>query len=410
MLLSLIQRLFVLASLVLLAFGGYLLWSWWRLHEILQPQPGEVLDTQEWRLWVGGALIAWSLLGRLPVALLLGRRGDDAARLKREPGVQIETPEGAVLHVEETGPQDAPVLVFVHGWGLDAGVWYEARQMLSERYQVVTYDLAGLGKSKQPRDGRYSLDRFADDLMTVVSRAAPRKVVLVGHSIGGMTVQTFCRRYPETLGRQVSGIVLENTSHTDPSRTTILGDALHAMKPVLVPLMHLDIWLQPLVWAMNWQGYLSGSTHLAMRLGGFGTEPTKAQLNQVALAATRNSPAVQAKGNLAMMRWSVTDTLPQFRVPALVFIGGEDIVTVPQAGETIARQLPQARVVSVGEAGHLGPLELAEVYNAAIARFADEVFTQGAQPADFASQPAAPVDETPSSVRDRAPDEPRPFA
>lgn len=405
MLLALFQRLTALASLALLAIGGWFVWSWWRLREILDPLPGDLIETQDWRLWTGGALIAWSFLGRIPVGLLLGRAEDDGARLKRLPGVTLETSDGARLHVERSGPPEAPVLIFVHGWGLDAGVWWDARRMLADRYQVVTYDLAGLGRSKPPRDGRYSLDRFADDLMALVSASCPRKVILVGHSIGGMTVQTFCRRYPETLGRQVLGVVLENTTHTDPMRTTVLGEALHALEPVVKPLMRLDVWLQPLAWVMNWQSYLSGATHLAMRFGGFGTPPTKAQLEQVSRAVTRNSPAVQAKGNIAMMEWDATEALPEMRIPALLFIGGSDIVTVPAAGETIARRMPQARPVHLEEAGHLGPLELAEDYNRAIARFADEIFTRGARSADAAS--ASPVEDDATIRAVRPPQEPR---
>lgn len=407
MLLPILQRAFALVSLVLLALGGYLLWWGWRLHEALRPNDSYI-DTQDWRLWVGGALIAWSLLGRLPVALLLGRRAGDGDRLKRQPGVELETTTGAKLHLEANGPDEAPVLVFVHGWAMDASIWWEARHMLAKRYHMVSYDLAGLGKSSAFADGRYSLEKFADDLLDVVGRASPRKVILVGHSIGGMIIQTFCRRYPETLNRQVLGIVLENTTHTAPTRTTILGEGLHALKPLLELVMRLDIVLQPLVWLMNWQSYLSGSTHVAMRYGGFGTEPTKAQLNQVSLLATRNSPAVQAKGNIAMMNWGATDDLPAIRVPALVFIGGRDLVTVAAAGESIARGLPQARPMHMAEAGHMGPVELAQEYNTAIAAFADEVFTRGAQSADTAAASQAVEPRAPGERR--PPVEPRPFA
>jgi pimeloyl-ACP methyl ester carboxylesterase len=385
-LLFLLQRLAALIALAVLAAGAGFVWSWFRVREMLEAYPDNLIDSQDWRLWTGGLLIAASLLGRIPVALLLGERGDDRERLRRRPGEMLETQPGAELSVEATGPADAPVLIFVHGWGLDSRMWWEARQSLSERYQVVTYDLPGLGRSKAYHDRRYSLDRFADDLMALVSRACPRKVILVGHSIGGMTVQTFCRRYPETLGRQVVGVVLENTTHTDPLRTTALGEGLQALEPLAKVLMRLDIWLQPLVWLMNWHSYLSGGTHLIMRYAGFGTTPTKAQLEQVSRAVTRNSPAVQARGNLAMLDWGVTDDLPQMRVPALVFVGGHDLVTVAQAGETITRRMPQARSLHMGEAGHLGPIELADAYNSAIVRFADEVFTRGARSADAAAE------------------------
>jgi pimeloyl-ACP methyl ester carboxylesterase len=394
MLLQVFQRLMALVSLAVLALGGYLIWSWWDLRQTLEAQGVVYEDDIGWRLWAGLALLAVSFLGRTPMLWLLARKGDDGDRLRRLQGRTVETPTGARLHVEEVGPSDAPALVFVHGWGLDAGIWREARLMLAQRYRVIAFDLAGLGRSKGPREGVYTLEGFADDLRAVLHDAAPRQAVLVGHSIGGMTLQTFARRHPAALGTEVAGLVLENTTHTDPTRTTILGKALHAMKPVLAPLMKLDIALSPLVWAMNWQSYLSGGTHLAMRFGGFGTRPTRAQLEQVALAATRNPPAVQAKGNLAMMQWDATADLPRLSVPTLVFIGGRDLVTVPPAGERIARDAPGARPFRVEGAGHLGPMELAQVYNEVIARFADEVFTRGATWADRGAE--ARLTEAPS--------------
>jgi pimeloyl-ACP methyl ester carboxylesterase len=389
MLLQLFQRLMVLVSLALFAAGAYLLWSWWDLREALDA--GRIVEGDfDWRLWIAGALLALSLLGRVPVLWLLGRAGDDAARLNRLPGEPVRTPDGAVLHTEATGPVDAPVLVFVHGWGMDASTWHDARVRLATRYRVIAYDLAGLGNSKGPGDGRYSLERFADDLATVLDRLAPRRAIVIGHSIGGMIIQTFCRRHPQLLGGQVLGVVLENTTHTDPSQTTILGRLLGALRPVLIPLMWLDVVLFPIVWLMNWQSYLSGSTHLAMRFGGFGTRPSRAQLDQVARLATRNPPQVQAKGNIAMMRWEGAGDLGQIRVPTLVFAGGRDLVTVPRAGEALARWIPTATLRPMSQAGHMGPLELADAYNAEIARFADEVFTRGAAWADRRPPAVAP--------------------
>lgn len=388
MLLQLFQRLMALVSLAVLAGGLYLIWSWWDLRQTLEAAGLVYEDDIGWRLWTGLALLAVSFLGRTPMLWLLARPGDDGDRLRRREGHVVETPTAACLHVEADGPAEAPALVFVHGWGLDAGVWREARLMLADRYHVVTYDLAGLGRSRGPADGLYSLEGFADDLLAVVRELWPRRVILVGHSIGGMTLQTFARQHASVLGQQVLGLVLENTTPTDPTRTTILGKALYAMKPMLGPLMRLDILLWPLVWAMNWQSYLSGGTHVAMRFGGFGTRPTRAQLEQVSRAATRNHPAVQAKGNLAMMRWDGLDDLPAMTVPSLVFIGGRDLVTVPAAGEVIAERAPRARASRHARAGHMGPLELAQDYNEAIARFADRVFTEGAAWAD--RPPVAP--------------------
>jgi pimeloyl-ACP methyl ester carboxylesterase len=387
----LMMRLFGVLSLVVLGVGAYLVWSWFELRDRIADLPPELEPAEQpWRLYLGVALLAWSVLGRSLVLLLLGRKGDDADRLRRAPeSLRLIGADGSKLSVEAHGPAEAPALVFVHGWGMDASLWRDARLGLADRFHLVMHDLPGLGRSQGPDGGRYSLDGFADDLRVVVESLGRKRVVLVGHSIGGMTVQTFCARHADLLGAQVVGVVLENTTHHDPTKTTLGASVLQPIKPLLHLAMKLDIALFPLVWLMNWQSYLSGHTHLAMRLSGFGTRPTRAMVEQAARLATLNSPAVQAKGNLAMMRWSVTEDLPRMGVPALVFIGGRDLVTRPRAGEFIAQAMPQASAVRVAEAGHMGPVETAPVYNAAISRFCDDVFTRGARHADAPTGPGA---------------------
>jgi pimeloyl-ACP methyl ester carboxylesterase len=411
MTLQILQRFLALVSLALAAVGGYLAWSWWELRNELRALPGPIdrLDTEDWRLWVGAALLAWWLLGRLPLALTLGRPGRDGAWLQRGPASDIESADGAVLRTERSGPADAPLLVMIHGWGMERRTWNRARAILSQRYEVAAYDLAGLGQSKAPPDRDYGLERLSDQLLAVLEAAGRRKVVLVGHSIGGMIVQTFCRRHAALLGERIAGIVLVNTTHEDPTRTMILGPVAHAMKPLLIAMMWLDIVLEPLAWLLNWQSYLSGSTHLAMRLGGFGARPTRSALELVARDATTNRPAIQARGNIAMMKWRATEDLPAIDVPALVFIGGRDIVTLPSAGEAIARRLPQAQLARMPQAGHLGPIELADDYAQRMAAFADEVFTRGAVSADAAPSYRPAGDGLAGEPRGGRP-EPRPFA
>jgi pimeloyl-ACP methyl ester carboxylesterase len=381
---GLLQRLFALASLAVLAAGAYLVWSWFDLREaVREALPDSDLSPDNWRLGLGAALLAWSLLGRfLVLPLVSSGKGAAGERLKRGAGNRLTAVDSAELHVETDGQPHAPTLLLVHGWGMDSTFWCDARRDLGGEFQLVTYDLAGLGRSSQPKDGRYSLDRFADELRSVVESLGGRQVVLVGHSIGGMIVQTFAHRHRDLARTRVAGLVLENTTPEDPTKTMLLAGLIHPLEPLWRVLMRVDIVLSPLLRLMNWQSYLSGHLHLAMRLAGFGGRPARAQLDQVALLSAKSSPAVKAKGNLAMMSWSAADKLPEIDTPALVIIGGRDIVTKPEAGEEIVRGLPQARPFRVLHAGHMGPLEHAADYNRAIAAFAREVFARVPQAAD----------------------------
>lgn len=367
---SLLQRLFAIASLAVFAIAIWLLWSWY--------DADHVAETLGWaeppdaRLWWGAGLMAVSLFGRIPALMLLGR-GETTALARRAGGVAIPGADGALLHVEMEGATTGPILLFTHGWGLSARIWAEARADLGARFGLVFWDLPGLGRSGRPTAG-YSIEGFAEDLHAVIdSLPEDRPVILVGHSIGGMTVQAFCARHPELLNRRVAAIVLENTTHTNPLETMIFSRVFRPLQSVVELACKLDMVLSPALWAMNWQAWLSGSTHLAARLAAFGARPTREQLDRTARLITKNSPAVQARGVLAMLHWSVTDRLARIDVPALVFVGGRDLITRGHAGEAIAAALPQARLVRVEAAGHMGPVEKAGFYNEQISDFAEFV-------------------------------------
>jgi hypothetical protein len=63
-----------------------------------------------------------------------------------------------------------------------------------------------------------------------------------------MITLTFCRLFPEALRAKVKAIVLVQTTYTNPVRTTKMAGFLTALeRPVIVPLLHLTIWLSPLV-------------------------------------------------------------------------------------------------------------------------------------------------------------------
>ncbi|HEX8234154.1 MAG TPA: alpha/beta hydrolase [Caulobacteraceae bacterium] len=365
--LHLLQRLFALLSLAILAVGGFLLWSW---SDQRDEAFGWAKDDR-W-LYLGAFLLAWSFVGGFILPHLLAKPGH-GPHMKRGHVREVTGADGSRLHVESFGPQDAPAVILTHGWGLDLTVWGYLVDDLAERFNVVTWDLPGLGRSGQPSDGHYDMDRLAGDLNAVLETVRGRPAVLAGHSIGGMITETFCRDHPEKLGREVKGLVLLNTTHLDPTKTTFAGSIVSRLKPVLDPMLKLDIALSPLVWLLNWQSYLSGSTHMAVRIGGFSKRVNRGEVDLVARLSTKHSPAVQAKGILAMERWDVTGSLPVVVVPTLVLAGRQDLVTKCEAGETIAGLIPRAQFVAFDEAGHGGFLERCKSYGHVIADFVEQV-------------------------------------
>jgi pimeloyl-ACP methyl ester carboxylesterase len=275
--------------------------------------------------------------------------------------------------METAGRRDGPVLILTHGWGMDRRVWAWIRPVLESRFRLVMWDLPGMGESRLAPDRKVTMERFAQALGSVVDAASERPVLIIGHSIGGMIIQTLFRVRPDLGASRVAGIVLVNTTYENPLLTMWLAPMWRALqKPVLEPLSLLTIAASPLVWLNNWQSYLSGSSLIAMRLVGFGRYASRRQVDAASWLACQNSPGVQAKGNLAMFRWRAGDTLRLIDVPSLVISGGHDLVTRPAAGEVIAARIHGARVAMAEGAGHMGVLEVADTVTREIASFAED--------------------------------------
>ena len=365
------RALLSLLSLLVLAAAGYLVWSWFRGYDV-RDLDGVVHHARGpvWRFWVGLGLLAWSFAGRF-VVLALIPAGKDEPREARGEARTVAAPDGSKLHMESFGRLDAPTLILTHGWGLNSTAWWYTRKALGERFRLVTWDLPGLGRSAAPAGGAFSIDGFAQALGAVVEASGASRVVLVGHSIGGMTTQTLWRACPASVKSRVAGMVLVDTTHEDPIQTMWLAALWRALKiPIIEPMMWLMIALSPLVWLSSWQSYLSGSSQLAMRLTGFGRFATRGQVDFTARLACKGSPGVQARGNLAMFRWRNTEALASIDVPVLAISGDRDIVTLPAAGEAIAGAAPHGRFLAVEGCGHMGFMERHDTYDTAIAAFA----------------------------------------
>lgn len=99
---------------------------------------------------------------------------------------RVATADGVALAVRESGPKGAPVIVCVHGYPDDGGLWDGVRALLDNDYRIVAYDVRGAGESDRPtRRADYSLERLADDLRSVIDDVSPDEPVhLLAHDWG----------------------------------------------------------------------------------------------------------------------------------------------------------------------------------------------------------------------------------
>jgi pimeloyl-ACP methyl ester carboxylesterase len=388
-LIGVVWFLFSLLSLAVWGGAGYLLWSWFDGQAAMTIDGSLVREREDWRLWAGLALLAWSLLGRFIVTPLIAKPDKHSRQFVRKAGRMIESDQGA-LYIEERGDMDAPAILLTHGQGLDATLWTDLADELAKRFRVISWDLPGLGKSKHARG--FHPAGAARALRFVLQQVKAEHALLVGHSFGGMTLQEFAQLDPTLMRSSVSGIVLLNTTYTNPVHTTVASGFFSAIQePVLEPGSHLTVWLQPFAWLNLWQSYLSGWAHLANRIQ-FSKDVTRSLLEHTTLVAVRNPPASIERRNLGMYHWRGLEQA-DFGVPVLIIAGGRDIVTKREAGEEIARRVKGAKLQIIERANHMGPFEQVEAYGSAISSFAGTLDAQPVAAAAEAPQALSDADQ-----------------
>jgi pimeloyl-ACP methyl ester carboxylesterase len=108
--------------------------------------------------------------------------------------MKIKSSDGVQLSYQVTG-NGHPTLVFVHGWCCDKSYWEPQVAHFSQKFRVVTIDLAGHGQSGTERN-RWTMTAFGEDVATVVNHLALEQVVLIGHSMGGHVIVEAAQRIP----------------------------------------------------------------------------------------------------------------------------------------------------------------------------------------------------------------------
>lgn len=257
--------------------------------------------------------------------------------------MKTELASGAVVEYEDVG-RGRP-LVLLHAFPLARAMWRPQAEAFAPAYRVLTPDLRGFGGTSR-FDGPPSVDRMADDvaeLLDAVAIAEP--VVLGGLSMGGYVALAFVRRHAGRL----RGLILADTRAEADSRegkanrdrlivfarSHPVGDVVGELLPKLV-----------------------GDTTRARRPG------LVAELRRIASAQSAEGiiGALQAVRD----RPDSTPLLPGIRVPTLVLVGGEDVLTPPALAQALAKAIPDARLARIEWAGHLANLEQPEAFNAAV--------------------------------------------
>jgi pimeloyl-ACP methyl ester carboxylesterase len=265
--------------------------------------------------------------------------------------------DGVKIYYEVHG-EGAP-LVLCHGLSGDTNAWVNQISDFSQRYQVVTWDARGHGRSDSPADpNAYGLTRFAEDLKALLDHLGLEQVYLLGHSMGGGVAVRFATTYPE----RVKALMVTD-SYTGSGLPTAAG--VRAMREKSIELA--------LTQGMNAVAdhALQENANVMGRIRGDAVEER---------AMRQRYMTIDPNGYAGSVRTILDNGFPdewwgRITAPTLVMVGDRDSVSIPGSEHT-HQKIAGSEYVVIADAGHMAYLDQPQAFTDNVLGFLSRVEAQ----------------------------------
>jgi pimeloyl-ACP methyl ester carboxylesterase len=342
---------------------------------------GSHIDRAGLARWLAGAagVSAVGTIAGVTVARSMTRRAaiddpyvnENFETLDGDRSYMVTTPDGVPLAVREVGPTDAPLtVVFAHGFCLRMGSFHFQRIRLSEEWgtevRMIFYDQRGHGRSGEAPPETYTVTQLGQDLETVLQVIAPRgPIVLVGHSMGGMTVLSHARQFPQHYGSRITGAALISSAAEGVAKSP-LGEILN--NPALEAVRRAARSAPKLInRGRNATRSLIGPILRAASFSNSNVSPSIAAFSEKMMLETPIPTMVEFLHALEVH--DETKGLPTLAtIPTLIVCGDHDLVTPAEYSKRLTEALPDSELVIVSRAGHLVLLEKPDPINDGLVR------------------------------------------
>jgi aminoacrylate hydrolase len=251
----------------------------------------------------------------------------------------------AELFYEETG--NGPPLMLVPGLGGQGSFWISQVPVFSRDFRTVVHDHRGAGRSTHSRI-TYSIEQMADDALRLMDALKIDSAHFVGHSTGGAIGQAIALDHPERL----RSLVLSATwAGPDPyfrrlfesRRQTLVDSGIEAYLRAS-SLVQTTPW-----WVSQNDDFLT-------------------DLHSVTAAAAAPVDILVSRID-AILRHDRRRRLLEIRVPTLVIVAQDDMITPRFYSDELASRIPGAKLIVLETGGHYAPAINSEPYNAAVGSF-----------------------------------------
>lgn len=253
---------------------------------------------------------------------------------------ETRAPDGVEIRYEVAG-RGEPAMVFVHGWSCDRTYWREQFRHFAKSHRVVAVDLGGHGESGAGR-ANWTMAAFGGDVCAVVDALGPRRVVLVGHSMGGPVILEAAQQLE--VNQQAAGRVA----------AVIPVDSLTVVAPVEDKARFVSAFRDD----------FRGATQRMVRehLFGPGTDPE--MIDRIAADMSAAPPAVGLSAMENLLNYPEGPSLAEVKAPVRLI--NADLWPTDLA--TWRRHKPGVTVAVMPGVGHFPMLEQPEEFNRLLER------------------------------------------
>ncbi|WP_075693153.1 alpha/beta fold hydrolase [Streptomyces acidiscabies] len=265
--------------------------------------------------------------------------------------------DGSPLHVEIHGPDTAPAVVLVHGWTCSTAFWQAQIDDLSRDHRVIAYDLRGHGST--PASPAVSTTALADDLEAVLlaTLAPGEKVVVAGHSMGGMTVMAAATR--PAFREHVAASLLCST-----------GSSRLVAESTVVPLKagRARTWLTgKIIGSKAPLGPVTPVGKKILKYATMGPGSTPEVVEKCARIVHACPRKVRYAWSRVLESLELGDQLGQLTIPTAIVTGTADRLTRPVHARALAAALPNCLgLTELYGIGHMTPVEAPDLVSARI--------------------------------------------
>ena len=259
------------------------------------------------------------------------------------------TPDGT--NFELTGPADAPVVVLIHGLGLNKECWQWTTPALVGAYRVLSYDIYGHGESLRPPETP-NLSLFSNQLNRLLDHCGVERATITGFSLGGMISRRFAQDFPQ----RAHALVILHSPHkrSEAAQSAILKrvDQAQELGPQSTVEAALDRWFTEKFRLKN---------------------PKKIQTIRLWVQANDKLIYHKIYRVLATGIDEIVAPTPAIACPTLVITGNEDYGNGPEMAHSIAAEILGAKTIILSNLRHMALAEKPGAVNRPIRQFLDNM-------------------------------------